>query len=147
MGTRSPLGADVAVDCSRGSWTDEVAAAVNGARVDVVFDGVGGSIGRDAFGLLGPGGRLFTFGMASGRFATVSEQELTSRGVTQLRGALANPGDMRALTARALATAAAGALHPVIGQTVPLPRAGDAHRAIESRATIGKTLLVPSESR
>jgi NADPH2:quinone reductase len=137
------LGADVAVDYGRGSWTAEVAAAVHGARVDVVFDGVGGSIGREAFGLLGPGGRLFTFGMASGRFATVSEQELTSRGVTQLRGALANPGDMRELTARALATAAAGALHPVIGQAVPLARAGDAHRAIESRATIGKTLLVP----
>jgi NADPH2:quinone reductase len=141
------LGADATVDYGRASWTDEVAAAATGARVDVVFDGVGGSIGRDAFELLGPGGRLCTFGMASGSFAAVSEQELTNRDVTQLRGARTDPGDMRGLTARALAGAAAGTLRPVIGQTVPLARAGDAHRAIEGRATIGKTLLLPPERR
>ena len=55
----------------------------------------------------------------------------------------ANPGEMSRLTAWALADAAAGTLRPVIGQKVPLARAGDAHRAIEGRATIGKTLLVP----
>lgn len=137
------LGADVAVDYGRGSWTDEVASAMNGATVDVVFDGVGGSIGRDAFDLLRPGGRLCVFGMASGSFTAISEQKLTSRGVTQLRGSPPNPGEMRRLTARALANAAAGTLRPVIGQKLPLARAGDAHRAIEGRATIGKTLLVP----
>jgi NADPH2:quinone reductase len=30
----------------------------------------------------------------------------------------------------------------VIGQIFPLDRAADAHAAIESRATVGKTLLV-----
>jgi NADPH2:quinone reductase len=138
------LGADVAVRYGRSSWIDEVAAALNGARVDVVFDGVGGAIGRDAFELLGPGGRLCTFGMASGSFTAISEPELAGRGVTQPRGARPSPGEMRRLAARALADAAAGTLHPVIGQQVPLARAGDAHRAIEGRATIGKTLLVPS---
>lgn len=138
------LGADVAVDYGRGSWIDEVASAMNGAMVDVVFDGVGGSIGREAFDLLRPGGRLCTFGMASGSFTAISEQTLASRGVTQLRGSAPNPGEMSRLTARALANAAAGTLRPVIGQKVPLARAGDAHRAIEGRATIGKTLLVPS---
>ena len=138
------LGADVAIDYGRCSWTDEVTSAMNGARIDVVFDGVGGSIGRDAFDLLRPGGRLCKFGMASGSFAAISEQELTSRGVTQLRGSPPSPGEMSRLTARALADAGAGTLRPVIGQKVPLARAGDAHRAIEGRATIGKTLLVPS---
>jgi NADPH:quinone reductase len=141
------LGADVAVDYGRGSWTDEVASAINGARVDVVFDGVGGSIGRDAFELLRPGGRLCIFGMVSGSFTAISEQELTGRGVAQLRGSRPNPGEMNKLTALALANAAAGTLRPVIGQQVPLARAGDAHRAMEGRATIGKTLLVPSWRR
>lgn len=59
---------------------------MNGARVDVAFDGVGGSIGRDAFDLLRPGGRLCMFGMASGSFTAISERQLTGRGVTQLRG-------------------------------------------------------------
>ena len=138
------LGADIAVNYGRGSWIDDVASAMNGARVDVVFDGVGGSIGRDAFDLLRLGGRLCTFGMASGSFTAISEQTLASRGVTQLRGSAPNPGEMSRLAARALANAAAGTLRPVIGQEVPLARAGDAHRAIEGRATIGKTLLVPS---
>jgi NADPH2:quinone reductase len=135
------VGADVAVDYGHSRWTDQVAAAVNGGSVDVVFDGVGGSIGRDAFELLRPGGRLCSFGMASGSFTAVSEQDLADRGVTQVRGAHPSPGELRRLTARALADAAAGALRPVIGQQVPLARARDAHRAIEDRATIGKTLL------
>ena len=138
------LGADVVVNYGRRPWTDQVAAAVNGGRVDVVFDGVGGSVGRDAFELLGRGGRLFTFGMASGSFTAVSEQELADRGVTQLRGTRAGPSEMNSLTARALAGAAGGAIHPVIGQRVPLVCAAQAHRAIEDRATIGKTLLIPS---
>jgi NADPH:quinone reductase len=37
---------------------------------------------------------------------------------------------------------AAGALRPTIAQTFPLERASDAHAAIESRASLGKTLLV-----
>ena len=68
------LGADVAVDYGRGGWIEQVTAALDGASVDVVFDGVGGSIGRDAFGLLGPGGRLCTFGMSSGTFTAVASK-------------------------------------------------------------------------
>jgi NADPH:quinone reductase len=137
------LGADVPVNYGREPWTDQVAAAVNGRRVEVVFDGVGGSVGRDALGLLPPGGRLCTFGMASGSFTAASPQELTARGVKLLRGTRASPSEMSSLTARALTSAAAGTLRPVIGQQVPLARAAHAHRAIEDRATIGKTLLVP----
>ena len=37
---------------------------------------------------------------------------------------------------------AEGLIRPVIGQTFPLEQAADAHRAIEARTVIGKTLLV-----
>ncbi len=46
------------------------------------------------------------------------------------------------LTERALTEAAAGRITPVIGQTFPLERATDAHRAIEARDVVGKTLLL-----
>jgi NADPH2:quinone reductase len=48
---------------------------------------------------------------------------------------------MREFTRSALAEAAAGRLRPVIGQRFPLERAANAHAAIESRSTVGKTLL------
>jgi NADPH2:quinone reductase len=37
----------------------------------------------------------------------------------------------------------AGRLRPLIGQTFPLERAADAHAAMEQRATVGKSLLIP----
>jgi NADPH2:quinone reductase len=137
------LGADVAVDYRSRSWTEEVRSAIDGADVDVVFDGVGGRIGRDAFNLLGRGGRLCMFGMAAGSFTAIGDAELKERGVSSLRGAAGDRRDLATLTRRALSSAAADELQPIIGQKLPLADAADAHRAIESRATIGKTLLVP----
>jgi NADPH2:quinone reductase len=137
------LGADVAVDYRQPSWTEEISSAVGDCGVDVVFDGVGGSIGGDAFQLLARGGRLCAFGMASGGFATISDEEVSERGVTRPRAAVADQREMATLTARALSSAAAGKLRAVIGQTQPLANAADAHRAIEARGTIGKTLLIP----
>jgi NADPH:quinone reductase len=53
-----------------------------------------------------------------------------------------------ALSAAALDRAAAGLVRPVIRHQFALSEAAAAHTAIESRATIGKTLLaVPASSR
>ncbi len=38
----------------------------------------------------------------------------------------------------------AGKLHPVIGATFPLSKAGDAHRAMLARQTTGKIVLDPA---
>lgn len=135
------LGADIAVDYGEPGWLDLVRRAAGG--VDVVFDGVGGTLGRDAFGLVAPGGRMLVFGMASGSFTGVSDAEAAARKVTVIRGVPVAPELARDLTAAALAEAAAGRLLPVIGQRQPLARAAAAHAAIESRAVTGKTLLTP----
>ena len=89
---------------------------------------------RAAFERLAPGGRMLSFGLASGSWADVSAEEAAARGVTLVR--TGRPA--REHTERALA----GDLKPVIGQRFPLERAADAHAAIEARATVGKTLLV-----
>lgn len=132
------LGADVVVDYREPDWTERVREAAGG--VDVVFDGVGGAIGRSAFELLGDGGRMLSFGLASGEWADISPEAAADRGVTLVRPQ-PTPEEMRAFTESALAEAAAGRLRPVIGQRFPLDRAADAHAAIEARATVGKTLL------
>ena len=133
------LGADLTVDYRRDDWPDEVRSAVG--QVDLVFDGVGGEVGRAAFGLLGPGGRFYPFGMASGSFAPVTPELALEHEVTVLQGGPANAEEAAALSRAALAEAAAGRLRPVIGQEFGLASAAAAHTAIEARATTGKTLL------
>lgn len=133
------LGAEVTADYRQPDWPVALRAAAGGA--DVVFDGVGGPIGRAAFGLLGPGGRMLSYGLASGEFTEVSEDEARARQVTIARGVPVTPDESVALTRAALGLAAAGRLRAVIGQRFPLEAAAAAHRAIEARATIGKTLL------
>jgi NADPH:quinone reductase len=133
------LGAESVVDYREPDWPERVREAIGG--LDVVFDGVGGQIGASAFELLDPGGRMLCFGLASGEWAAISEQAAAERRVELVPMARPTPVEMRAQTETALAEAAAGRLRPVIGQRFPLERAADAHAAIESRQTVGKTLL------
>jgi NADPH:quinone reductase len=54
------LGADIVVDYSQPDWHEHVRAVTasrGGAGVDVVFDGVGGELGRTAFAVTATGGR------------------------------------------------------------------------------------------
>jgi NADPH2:quinone reductase len=118
-----------------------VTAATGG--VDVVLDGVGGPIGQDSFRAAARGGRFLAFGVPGGGFAAVDPAEARARevSVTSLLGLQWTAADERHLPAQAFARAAAGDLRPVVGQTYPLPDAVEAHRAIEQRRALGKTLL------
>ncbi|QXJ24509.1 zinc-binding dehydrogenase [Actinomadura graeca] len=128
------VGADETVDYREPGWGGAA------GEVDVVFDGVGGEVAREAFTLLRPGGRMVAFGLASGEWADIPEDAAAARGVTLVRP-VASPEELREFTLSALGEGAAGRLRPVIGQRFPLERASDAHAVIESRAGVGKTLL------
>ena len=134
------LGADVAVDYTLPGWTDD--AGIGG--IDVVFDGVGGRLGQEALSRVVRGGRALPYGAASGAGFTVVT-DLAERGITDIPGnsLIRSPDDNRLLVEQAIHEAAAGRLKPVIGQTFPFARAADAHAAIEARATVGKTVLIP----
>lgn len=132
------LGAEETVDYREPDWPERVRRA---GGVDAVFDGVGGEIGRQAFELLEPGGRMISFGMASGSWADIAPEESQRRGVTRYGLDRPAPARSRELAERALAEAAAGRLRPVIGQRFPLADAAAAHAAMSSRTALGKTLL------
>jgi len=136
------LGAEVVVDYSEPGWPERVREATGGTGPDVVFDGVGGQIGRAAFEVTARGGRISAHGAPSGGFAEIDSQEAQRRGVTVsgIEQVQLAPADAKRLGERALS--AAGRIRPVIGQTFPLERAADAHAAIEARDVIGKTLLL-----
>ncbi len=141
------LGAHFAVDYLSPDWSKLMRDALDGRDVTVALDGVGGDVGRTALELLGPGGRLILFGYSSGVLTELSASDIFSKGVT-VSGAIGariqqRPGGLRGLEEEALAALAAGRLVPVIGQHFPLADAAAAHWALESRATVGKVMLVP----
>ena len=53
------------------------------------------------------------------------------------------PGYLDKLQAEVLDMAANGSIVPVLGERFSLEHAAEAHRAIEERRTIGKTVLIP----
>ncbi|MFE4665411.1 zinc-binding dehydrogenase [Streptomyces sp. NPDC056716] len=139
-------GADLAVDYKDPGWPAKVRAHLGGRQVTHVFDGVGGDAARESIALLAPGGQHIVFGWSSDGpdqgepylVEGVSEEVLGPAMMRKAGGA--NP--IRTLELRALAEAAAGRLVPAV-QRFPLAEAGAAHRALETRGTIGKVVLEP----
>jgi NADPH2:quinone reductase len=87
---------------------------------------------------------VFHYGAPSGGFAPVNQDEVRRRGLT-VRGIEAvrfPPEQVKRLTERVLAEAAAGRVEPVIGRTFSLEQAADAHAAIAGREVLGKALVL-----
>ncbi|MEV4435609.1 zinc-binding dehydrogenase [Streptomyces sp. NPDC049555] len=150
------LGAHIALDYTDPAWPEAARAALGGRAATVVLDGVGGDVAREAVGLLGPGGLHLVFGWSSqGRTGAAAggqldPEELAARGITS-RSVLGpamlerfggGQAGLRRLEELSLAEAAAGHVVPTVHR-FPLARAADAHRALETRGTMGKVVLVP----
>ncbi|OKI10083.1 oxidoreductase [Streptomyces sp. CB02923] len=151
------LGADLAVDYKEADWPAEVRAFLDERGADgatLVFDSVGGEPGRAAVELLARGGRHLVFGWSSGGLRAggppeFAEGELAERGITSesvlgpvMMAKAGGDNPMRTLETASLAEAAAGRLIPDV-QRFPLAEAAAAHRALESRGTMGKVVLIP----
>ncbi|WP_406146994.1 zinc-binding dehydrogenase [Streptomyces sp. NBC_01012] len=141
-------GADLAVDYTLADWPRRVRSHLEalGGPATVVFDSVGGITARAAVDLLGRGGEHLVYGASGGQMLTLGDEEQAERGITS-RSVLGpamveRGGGMRALETRSLAEAAAGRLRPAV-QLFPLAEAAAAHRALETRGTVGKVVLVP----
>lgn len=139
------LGADVVLDYRAEGWAGRLAEALAGRPVTVFFDSVGGAVGRAGFELLGLGGRLLMFGYSAGEPTAFTSSEVIGRGLSvtsAFRARILNrPGGLRGLETDALAALAKGELVPFT-QTFPLAQAAAAHRALETRGTVGKVVLV-----
>jgi NADPH:quinone reductase len=142
------LGAEAVVDYSEPGWPERVRAAAGGRGVDVVFDGVGGRIGREALDAVAPEARFSVHGAASRAVTVVDPPEARRRRVTVIGlEQLATFGTgARERLDHVLAEAAAGRITPTIGRVFPLERADAAHAAIEAREVLGKTLLLVHRS-
>jgi NADPH:quinone reductase len=142
------LGADAAVDSRAGDLTEQIVAANDGNRVDVVLEMAGGAVFEACFSSLAAFGRLVTFGIASGDSNTVNTRKLmsTSRAVVGfwLMRLFTRPQLVREGIAELLGAVASGELEVVIGGVYPLSDAARAHEDLKARRTQGKLLLDPT---
>ena len=113
--------------------------------MSLVYDGVGGDVGRSALELLRPGGRLVMFGYSAGAPTRFDTTDVVSRGISvgwSLGPRMqALPGGIPGLAARALDRVGAGASRPLV-TTYPLAEAARAHADLEARRALGKVVLV-----
>jgi NADPH2:quinone reductase len=154
------VGSEAKAALARGAGADDVivytqedflAAArrlTNGRGVDVVYDGVGKETALKGLDCLAPRGMLVLFGNASGPVAPIDPLLLSQKGSLFLTRPtlfhyVADRASLEARSADVFSAVAAKQLDVRIDRTFALAQAADAHRALESRQTTGKLLLVP----
>ena len=141
-GRLAELGADLVVDYGEAGWDERVRQVTGG--VTLVYDGVGGAVGRCALELLRPGGRLVLFGYSAGAPTQFDTGDVVRLGITagwSLGPRMtALPGGIPGLAARALERVAAGAWRPLV-TAYPLAEAARAHADLEQRRALGKVVL------
>ncbi|MEV6320206.1 zinc-binding dehydrogenase [Nocardia sp. NPDC051787] len=143
-------GADLAVDYLLPDWPDRGRAYIGDRGASVLFDSVGGAVARAGVDLLGKGGQHLVYGRSGANDEgplALSADELAARDITS--ELVVGPpmlaragGDLRVLEELAMAEAAAGRLRPAV-HSFPLAEAAAAHRALETRGTTGKVVLIP----
>ena len=141
-------GADDVIVYTETDFREAVTSLVGEKSLDVVFDGVGAATFDKSIDLLRPRGMMVTFGNASGPVPDISPLTLSQKGSLFLtRPTLAHYVQTRdELLGRAsdlFGWIAAGDLAVRIDARYPLENAADAHRALQSRQTTGKVLLIP----
>jgi NADPH2:quinone reductase len=115
---------------------------------DVVYDSVGKDTWRGSLKSLRPRGMFVHFGQSSGMIADFKFSDLASGGSLYatrptLFDYIKSREDLASRAADLFARLASGKIKAHVGQRVPLRDAADAHRDLESRRTIGSTVLLP----
>jgi NADPH2:quinone reductase len=119
-----------------------------GAKVPVVYDSVGKDTFLRSLDCLQPLGLMVSFGNSSGAVPPFALSELVSRGslyITRptLQTYAARREDLEAMAADLFEMVGSGKVRIEIHQRFPLADAAQAHIALESRRTTGKTILLP----
>jgi NADPH:quinone reductase len=139
-------GCDEVIVYSKEDFVVRLRELTNGRGADVVYDAVGKDTLLRSLDCLRPRGTLVSFGNSSGKPDPLEILLLANKGslyVTRpkLADYVAKRQELLASAEALFAAYDAGHLLPTIGQRFPLERAADAHRALESRSTVGSTLL------
>jgi tumor protein p53-inducible protein 3 len=141
------LGADVAINYRSGDFAPAVREATGGRGVDVVLDSIGGKYFAANLESLASDGRLVVIGLIGGAKAEINLAALLTRRQRVIGSALRSrsPADKAEIVTRFVerfgAALAAGRVKPVIDRVLPLSRAAEAHRIVQSSVHFGKVVL------
>ena len=141
-------GADHVIVYTHEDFEPAVKRITGGRGVDVVYDAVGLDTYVRSMNSLRPRGILVLYGEASGLVPPIDPRELVFRKSlyltrTGLDHYIADRSELRARTDEIFARMAEGRLKQRIFRSYRLDEVADAHRALESRATAGKLLVIP----
>jgi NADPH:quinone reductase-like Zn-dependent oxidoreductase len=142
------LGADVAIHYREQDFVEVVAEVTDGHGADVILDNMGASYLTRNLDTLAIEGRLIVLGFQGG-----SKAEMDLRTIFHKRAALfsaslrARPVGEKTTICAAVAEhvwplVADGTVRAIVGRTLPLAEAAEAHRLMESGESTGKIVLV-----
>jgi NADPH:quinone reductase len=139
-------GADEIILYTRQDFVAEVKRLTGGQGVQVAYDSVGRTTFDGSLECITQRGMMVLFGQSSGPVPPMDPQVLNRKGSLfltrpNLAHYLATPEELAARAAELLGWISAGWLWVHIDRTYPLAEAAEAHRALESRGTVGKVLL------
>lgn len=142
------FGADDVINYNEVDFEAEVKRLTGGARLPVVYDSVGRATFDRSINCLRPRGYMVLFGQSSGKVPPVDPLLLNQKGSLyltrpSLAAYVATREELLWRAGDVLAWVKSGQLKVRIGQEYSLWDAAEAQRRQESRATTGKTVLVP----
>ena len=135
------LGADHGINYNAKDLHAEVMAITGGKGVDVLYDNIANpKVLPRAFHTLGLDGRLVTAGAHGGPNVSIDFSHLYHKRIT-IKGM---PGHHPPDRAKCFEAAVTGKIKAQIEKLLPLSRAVDAHRMVESGEVTGKIVLDPT---
>ena len=142
------LGADHVILYREQDVAAEVKRITGGKGVPVAYDSVGKDTFEGTLASLARRGLFVSFGNASGPVPPFAPGRLAAGGSLYLTRPtlfdyVATPEELDASAALVFGMVASGKIDIEIGQTFALADARAAHEALESRATVGASLLLP----
>jgi putative PIG3 family NAD(P)H quinone oxidoreductase len=141
------LGADVAVDYHDQDFVEEVRAATDGRGADVILDNMGAAYLHRNLAALATEGRLVVIGMQGGTKAELDLGVLLAKRAAVMATSLrARPVAEKAAICASVVEhvwplLADGTVRTLVHATLPLERAAEAHRLMESGEHSGKIVL------
>lgn len=139
-------GADATIIYTQESFLDGVMKITNQRGVNVVYDSVGKTTFDDSLKSLALRGMLVSFGQSSGPVPAFELSRLSEKSLYLTRPSLphytASSSALNEMANKLFDLIQSGKLKITIGQRYALNDAGKAHADLESRKTIGKSILV-----